>query len=532
LSNENDLLEVLNKIEDSVVALDSDCAVIYVNKAYANIFGFQPSDMIGQNIWKLLPKTADSIIHSKIIEALKKRKFQHFEWRGIYVDVFWETTIFPNGRGVTVVTRDITKRKQSDASLISSNQRLELILSISNQLLSNTDPQTLIEGICQKVTAFLNCAVFFNYLVDNKDPQRLHLNAYSGVSPEVAKSLEWLQLGQLACGYAIKEGKRIIWENMFSSNEERIALLRDSGVRVYVANPFFSRGKAIGCLSFGSKLKDAFSAEEYSFIAAVAAQVGVAMDRKRAQDALVRAKDELTVTLEKSIAEKTEQLREAERLATIGATAGMVGHDIRNPLQAIMCDAYILREEIVNMPKSKLKEGITESIDSIEKNITYINKIVADLQDYARPIRAEYLKIILLELVTGVFTPIVIPENIKANIEVDPAFELKSDPVLLRRILTNLINNAIQAMPKGGHLTVSSRRNDGEVLLYVEDTGIGIPEAVKPRLFTPMFTTKAKGQGFGLAVVKRLVEALNGSVTFESEEGKGTKFIVTIPEGS
>ncbi len=530
MSKETDLLEVLNRIEDSVVALDSDCSIIYVNKAYADIFGSQPSDMVGQNIWKLLPKTVDSIIYRNVLEALKKRKVQHFEWRGIYVNGFWETTIFPNGKGVIVITRDITKRKQSDESLIFSNQRLELILSISNQLLSNTDPQTIIDGICKKVMNFLDCAVFFNYLVDEKDPNRLHLNAYSGVSAEVAKSLEWLQCGQLACGYAIKEGKRVIWENISKSNEERIAPLRESGVRVYVANPFFSRGKVIGCLSFGSKLKDAFSAEELSFMATVAAQVGVAMDRKRTQDALVRAKDELAVNLELSIAEKTKQLREAERLATIGATAGMVGHDIRNPLQAIMCDTYLLREEIVNMPKSKLKDDITESIDSIEKNITYINKIVADLQDYARPLKAEFFSILLPELVKSVFTPITIPENVTVHIDIDQALAFRSDPVLLRRILNNLITNAIQAMPKGGHLTVSSRRNGGQVLLCVEDTGIGIPEAVKNKLFTPMFTTKAKGQGFGLAVVKRLVEALNGSVTFESEEGKGTKFVVTIPE--
>jgi signal transduction histidine kinase len=115
-------------------------------------------------------------------------------------------------------------------------------------------------------------------------------------------------------------------------------------------------------------------------------------------------------------------------------------------------------------------------------------------------------------------------------IDIDPQFWLRSNPTLLRRILTNLIINAIQAMPQGGNLTVNATPLNGNLLLVVKDTGVGIPEDVKPKLFTPMMTTKAKGQGLGLAVVKRLVEALGGSVSFESQVGKGTEFLVTLPK--
>ena len=84
-------------------------------------------------------------------------------------------------------------------------------------------------------------------------------------------------------------------------------------------------------------------------------------------------------------------------------------------------------------------------------------------------------------------------------------------------------------MPNGGKLKLTGCLKEAEVYITVEDTGVGIPESVKPKLFTPMMTTKAKGQGLGLAVVKRLVEALNGKITFESEEGNGTIFIVRLP---
>jgi two-component system, NtrC family, nitrogen regulation sensor histidine kinase NtrY len=106
-----------------------------------------------------------------------------------------------------------------------------------------------------------------------------------------------------------------------------------------------------------------------------------------------------------------------------------------------------------------------------------------------------------------------------------------TDPMILKRILLNLASNAIQAMQEGGKLTIRACQNKEEkyIDISVEDTGVGIPEDIKPNIFTPLFTTKAKGQGFGLAVVKRLVEGLNGTVRFESEVGKGTKFIVNLP---
>ena len=84
-------------------------------------------------------------------------------------------------------------------------------------------------------------------------------------------------------------------------------------------------------------------------------------------------------------------------------------------------------------------------------------------------------------------------------------------------------------MPNGGKLGVTCFIKERKIFIIVSDTGVGIPEEVKSKIFEPMFTTKAKGQGLGLAVAKRLIEALNGTITFESEKGKGTKFVIELP---
>jgi signal transduction histidine kinase len=207
----------------------------------------------------------------------------------------------------------------------------------------------------------------------------------------------------------------------------------------------------------------------------------------------------------------------------------MVGHDIRNPLQAITGDIYLLNDNLADLSDSRQKNEMKESVDSITANVSYINKIVADLQDYARPLNPEYTIFDLSKLIKETITTIILPDNVKLSLNIETAQEIKSDQTYLRRSITNLVNNAVQAMPNGGDLEVRCFAKEDSVLVAVSDTGVGIPEHVKSKLFTPMMTTKSKGQGLGLAVVKRLVEALNGTISFESQEGKGTKFTIELP---
>ena len=240
--------------------------------------------------------------------------------------------------------------------------------------------------------------------------------------------------------------------------------------------------------------------------------------------------EEYSRHLENLVAERTKQLKDAERLAAIGATAGMVGHDIRNPLQTVTGELYLAKSELKNLPDGDAKASLKESLDMIGEQTVYVNKIVSDLQDYARPLTPCIEESDLKKIVQSVLATIDIPENVKVNQSIEKNFQkIKIDQSYVQRIITNLTNNAVQAMPNGGKLTIKVTRKNGKALISVEDTGEGIPKEVESKLFTPLFTTKSKGQGFGLAVVKRLTEALNGTVAFESEAGKGTIFTIELP---
>jgi PAS domain S-box-containing protein len=226
-----------------------------------------------------------------------------------------------------------------------------------------------------------------------------------------------------------------------------------------------------------------------------------------------------------------KQVKDSERLSTIGKTARMVGHDIRNPLQAIVGDVFLIDNDVASLNESKVKESMLESVKSIKDNLFYIAKIVDDLQDYSRPLKPTFEKVNIEKVIDEVMLNVAVDSCHQVVINVEKGSpEITSDFSMLKRILTNLVQNAIQAMPNGGKLTLTAAKKRAKVLISVEDTGVGIPEEVKPKLFAPMESTKAKGQGLGLAVVKRKVEALKGEITFESQVGKGTKFTVSLPK--
>ena len=206
----------------------------------------------------------------------------------------------------------------------------------------------------------------------------------------------------------------------------------------------------------------------------------------------------------------------------------MVGHDIRNPLQAITSSVYLIREDTTRLQENQERKNILGELEDIENQIAYIDKIVNDLQFYGKPLSPEAIETDLKDIIKSIEdNPI--PKNISVVLEISDIPKTKLDPLLFKRSIDNLVTNAIQAMPNGGILTIRAYTNEKQIVISIEDNGLGIAEENKNKIFTPLFTTKSKGQGLGLAVVKRLIEAQKGKITFESQQGKGTKFLITIP---
>jgi signal transduction histidine kinase len=122
-----------------------------------------------------------------------------------------------------------------------------------------------------------------------------------------------------------------------------------------------------------------------------------------------------------------------------------------------------------------------------------------------------------------------IPEKVEILNHVPPELHLKVDSDKIKRVFINLIKNAVDAMPNGGKITIDSEEVNGSLKISFSDTGTGISDEVMPKLFSPLFTTKAQGMGFGLAICKRIIESHGGKITVKTAKGKGTTFIVTLP---
>ena len=338
------------------------------------------------------------------------------------------------------------------------------------------------------------------------------------------------QVGNVFTGQFFFEGEDIDRE-VFVKQAEKFGFDKKAYLCALDKAPRWNKETVLHLMTFYAKLSEMISKLSFSNLKLAKSLIAQQTMQERLEEKATEV-NEYANQMEQLAEERAAKLRDSERLAAIGATAGMVGHDIRNPLQAITGDLFLAKSELADLPDNEQKQNALESLDEIENNVDYINKIVADLQDYARPLNPRAQETNIKSLFNEIVTKNGIPKNIKLTIEVeDKAERIMADPDYLKRIVSNLTLNAAQAMPNGGKLTIRAfaDKKTNDVLITVKDTGVGIPEDVKPKLFTPMMTTKSKGQGFGLAVVKRMTEGLGGTVTFESHEGKGTTFIVRLP---
>jgi DNA-binding LacI/PurR family transcriptional regulator/signal transduction histidine kinase len=241
---------------------------------------------------------------------------------------------------------------------------------------------------------------------------------------------------------------------------------------------------------------------------------------------------EYSERLEAMVKERTRELLEAqeqlvrrEKLAILGQLAGGVGHELRNPLGVISNASYFLKQTLPDSDKTT-----KEYLGILSSEVRNAEKIISDLLDLSRIRPAAREEIAVLELVAQASEKQPPPKNVKVNTmigsDLPPAFV---DPRQIVQVLINLMTNAFQAMPEGGTLTISAQVQKDKVAISVADTGCGIPQENLEKIFDPLFTTRARGIGLGLAISKNLMEVNGGSIEVKSKAGKGSTFIVSLP---
>jgi PAS domain S-box-containing protein len=257
-------------------------------------------------------------------------------------------------------------------------------------------------------------------------------------------------------------------------------------------------------------------------------------DRKRAEEAL----KEYSERLEEMVEERTQELRDAqeqlirkEKLAVLGQLAGGVGHELRNPLGAISNAVYFL-----NMALEEPDPDVKETLEILQKEVRTSEMIISSLLDFARTKPPTRRKVDINDVVQEALSRTTVPENVEVVSQLDGTLPIiLADPDQLGQVFGNIILNAIQAMPEGGQLVVKTSEVSEKlpksewVAVSFTDTGVGIAEENLGKLFEPLFTTKAKGIGLGLAVTKTLVQGHGGTIEVQSELGKGTTFTVQLP---
>lgn len=247
----------------------------------------------------------------------------------------------------------------------------------------------------------------------------------------------------------------------------------------------------------------------------------------------------LNMELEQKIEERTRELLNAqealvrkEKLAILGQLSGSVGHELRNPLGVMSNAIYFLK-----MVLTEADDTTKEYLDIIKHEIDNSQRIITDLLDFARTKTPQTRAVTVRELVDKSIGKCILPDSVNLQTEIPDALPLlRIDELQMEQVFQNLITNAVQAMPGGGSVRISSTCWSEEqpgtgafVAISVEDTGEGISPDNMSRLFQPLFTTKPKGIGLGLVVCRNLVEANGGRIEVKSESGKGTTFMVLLP---
>ncbi len=478
---------------DAIYILDTRGNFVAVNSKAEELTGFKREEFIGESFRKIIPAKSYLKAVRGFLDVIRGKpirlelELKTAAKKTVLVEVT-STPFISDGKtvGTLGIVRDITERKKAEKALQESEERFRTLMEETPISICNTD--------------------------------------LNGTITYVNKKFEE------STGYLRDE---IIGKNGFKlgiMSDETLKLLRER-----MKNRLM--GKPSRLIEGQFKRKDGewiWAEIEGRVVKKFAVPVGFQLtarditERKQMEKKLEeywQHLEELVEKRTKELRETQEQLLKAERLAAIGEIAAMVGHDLRNPLTGISAATYYLKKKL----GSEINQNTMEMFELIEKGIEHSNKIIADLLEYSKEIQLERTETDLKFLVNEALFLVKLPQNIQLIDSTQSKPKIWVDSDRMKRVFVNIIRNAVDAMPEGGTLTITSNESNGSLEITFADTGAGMPEDVVAKIWTALFTTKAKGIGLGLPICKRFVEAHGGTISVESVVGKGTRFTVTIP---
>jgi PAS domain S-box-containing protein len=493
--SEEKFRNIFENANDAIIYLDRYGRIREVNRRAVEVFGRTKEEVVGKHFTKIgffpikeIPmrmRIFADILAGKTVKI--EVSFKNKKGQQRVLDCSASLVKKEEFAGVMVIARDITERKQSQEALQRAEEKFRTIFENVHDVIAYVDKHGKILDVNDRVEELL------------------------GYKRDEIIGKHFVKLGIIGLKDIPRMLKLFISTTRKSEAQELIELelQHKNGNKVFVevSTRFIRKnGKVEGVVNIFRDITE----------------------QKRIRKQLENYSEEL----EKTVAARTRELREAhdrllkaERLAAIGELAGMVGHDLRNPLTGIKNAAYYLQKK----SSSCMDANGKSMLDIIDKAIEHANRVINDLLDYSREIHLELMECTPQSLLKEALSMVQVPARIKILNYVLDAPKMKVDAAKILRVFINLIKNAVDAMPEEGTLEIRSIQTNGNVEIAFSDNGMGISEETIAKLFTPLFTTKAQGMGFGLAICKRIVEAHGGKITVESVVGKGTTFTVTLP---
>jgi signal transduction histidine kinase len=325
---------------------------------------------------------------------------------------------------------------------------------------------------------------------------------------------------------ALEEGRSYVLDDCYESGEAR-EIGRILGNDHFLVVPLIAKAKRLGCI-----LADNFvtgrriSVEDVRLLETFASQAALAILNAALHSKLMDRIRQLEQAHE-DLSQNQLQLLRAERVVAAGGLAAAFIHDLKAPLVSVGLLARTSAGELAEgEPTRDRFLKIAQEIVEIEKYLKHVARSAVSRSKKAGPIDISALLTGSLELMKSFMTRCGIESNLDLN---HGDCKVMGDTVEFRQAILNLLYNSVEAMPDGGKLTLRTETKGDMVNIRIRDTGEGIPESVRGRVFSPFFTTKTEGSGLGLVIARRTINDYGGTISFESKEGKGTCFSIMLP---